>query len=142
MSKKSESGFKILVAIASWGTKNDGYLKQLVKEYRSTPFDVHIVVLSNIHKPVEPGVELIVGLPFKNPWSLPFPHKQIFADRLNDYDLFIYSEDDTLVTEKNIRAFLRVAEILPEDKITGFSSFRTDAQWRDKLSRFTGAVPL
>ncbi len=123
MSKKSESGFKILVAIASWGTNNDRYLSQLVKEYRSTPFDVDIVVLSNIKKHVAPGVELIVGLPFKNPWSLPFPHKQIFADRLNDYDLFIYSEDDTLVTEKNIRAFLRVTEILPKDKIPGFIRF-------------------
>jgi SAM-dependent methyltransferase len=109
-----------LIAIASFGTKNDPYLLRLVREYCSMPFSVDIVVLSNIAKEVAPGVEVSVGLPAKNPWSLPFPHKQIFAERLDDYDLFIYSEDDTLVTERNIRAFLRVAAVLPENEIPGF----------------------
>src|SRR5208283_4799703 len=56
-------------------------------------------------------------------WCLPFAHKQIFADRLNTYDLFIYSEDDTLITEKNICAFLRVSAALPADEIPGFLRF-------------------
>jgi 2-polyprenyl-3-methyl-5-hydroxy-6-metoxy-1,4-benzoquinol methylase len=119
-----ESKPKILVAIASYGTNNDRYLAQLVHEYQSmSSFDVHIVVLCNVRKDAGPGVELVVGLPMKNPWTLPFPHKQIFADRLNEYDLFIYSEDDTLITEKNIMAFLKVTEILPDNIIAGFLRF-------------------
>jgi 2-polyprenyl-3-methyl-5-hydroxy-6-metoxy-1,4-benzoquinol methylase len=115
---------KILVAIASYGTNNDRYLNQLVSEYRSMPFEVDIVVLSNIAKPAGPSVEVVVvDLEGKNPWSLPFPHKQIFADRKNDYDLFLYSEDDTLVTEKNIRAFVEVSTALPEGEIPGFLRF-------------------
>lgn len=111
---------KILVAIASHGTRNDEYLSRLIREYRSMSYSVDIVVLSNIQKPVPAGVELLVGLPTKDPWSLPFGHKKLFADRCEDYDLFIYSEDDTLITEKNIASFLRVSEVLAPNEIAGF----------------------
>lgn len=111
---------KILVAIASYGRNNDQYLAQLVDEYRSMSHDLHIVVLSNIEKEVPSGVELVVGLPVKNPWSLPFAHKRIFAERANDYDLYIYSEDDTLITQAHIEAFCRATEQLREDEIAGF----------------------
>ncbi len=115
---------KALVAIASYGVRNDGYLHQLVNEYKSMSFDVDIVVLSNIRKDVAAGVEVVVvALKGKDPWSLPFPHKQIFADRLNDYDLFVYSEDDTLLRETNIRAFLKVSAVLPETEVPGFLRF-------------------
>jgi 2-polyprenyl-3-methyl-5-hydroxy-6-metoxy-1,4-benzoquinol methylase len=118
-----EPKIKILVAIASYGRGNDKYLAQLVREYQSMSFDVHIVVLSNIQKEVCPGVELVVGMPTKNPWTLPYGHKRIFAERLNYYDLFIYSEDDILISEKNIRAFLKVSEMLPDNEIAGFLRF-------------------
>jgi SAM-dependent methyltransferase len=118
---------KILVAIASYGRGNDRYLAQLVEEYQSMSFDVDIVVLSNVQKEVGPGIEVVVGLPTKNPWTLPFGHKKIFAERVNSYDLFIYSEDDTLITEANITAFLKVSEILPADKIAGFLRFECGA---------------
>src|SRR5262245_44064893 len=93
-----ESGLKapprVLVALASYGTSNDRHLERLVREYRSMPFEIDIVVISNIDKKPDPDVECRVGLPNKNPWSLPFAHKKLFADRADQYDLFIYSEDD------------------------------------------------
>jgi 2-polyprenyl-3-methyl-5-hydroxy-6-metoxy-1,4-benzoquinol methylase len=84
------------------------------------PFDVDLVIISNIEKRPVDGIECLVGLPTRNPWSLPFAHKKLFADRLNDYDLFIYSEDDILITERNIAAFLRVTPALREDELAGF----------------------
>src|SRR5882672_4896242 len=90
---------RALVAIASFGTANDRFLQRLIREYRAMPFDIDIVVLSNLDKAVGTGVEVVVGLPTRNPWSLPFAHKKIFVDRVKKYDLFIYSEDDTLITE-------------------------------------------
>lgn len=111
---------KILVAIASYGTRNDRYLAEVIRRYRAMPYTVDLVVLSNIPKEVGPGIKVLVGLPTKDPWSLPFGHKKLFADNLDNYDLFIYSEDDTPLSERNIEAFLRVSEILPEDQITGF----------------------
>jgi hypothetical protein len=113
---------RVLVAIASYGTSNDRYLERIIQEYRSMAFAVDIVVLSNIVKPI-PGIECLVGLPTKNPWSLPFAHKKLFADRRDCYDLFIYSEDDILVTERNLRAWLEVNASLADDEIAGFLRF-------------------
>jgi 2-polyprenyl-3-methyl-5-hydroxy-6-metoxy-1,4-benzoquinol methylase len=118
---------KILVAIANYGTKQDHYLQRLLAEYRSMAFDVHVVVLSNLEKDLGRDVELRVGLPTKNPWSLPYSHKQLFADRIEDYDLFIYSEDDMLVSEQNIRAFLNACKLLRDDEIPGFLRTERDS---------------
>jgi SAM-dependent methyltransferase len=115
---------KILVAIASWGTKNDLFLARLIQEYRAMPFDVRVVVLSNLAKAVGPGAELVqVDLTGKNPGTLPFAHKKILADGVNDYDLFIYSEDDTLITELNIRAYVKASAALGQNEVPGFFRF-------------------
>ena len=118
---------KVLAAIANYGTKNQAYLANLLDEYRSMPYEVQSVVLSNVPKELGPDVEVAVGLPSKDPWSLPFAHKQIFADRVDDYDLFIYSEDDTLIQQRHIDAFLEVTNVLPADRIVGFLRYEEDA---------------
>lgn len=111
---------KILVAIANHGNGSRQYVDRVMAEYRSMSHDVDLVILSNIPKDMGDDVEVIVGLPSKNPWSLPFGHKQLFADRINDYDLFIYSEDDILVSQRNIDAFVDVTPDLQDDEIAGF----------------------
>jgi 2-polyprenyl-3-methyl-5-hydroxy-6-metoxy-1,4-benzoquinol methylase len=116
-------GRRLLVAIASYGGTGDKYLARLIDEYRSMSFDTHIVVLSNVQKSLPHGVELRIGLPTRNPWSLPWAHKKVLAERVNDYDLFIYSEDDTLITQRNIEAFLSVSEELTAAEIPGFMRY-------------------
>jgi SAM-dependent methyltransferase len=121
---------KILVAITNFGTGNRPFLERLLNEYRSMSHQVDLVVLSNIGKDLGNEVEVLVGLPTRDPWSLPFGHKKLFADRIADYDLFIYSEDDTLITERNVVAFLRATEVLAEDEIAGFLRTEQDAEGR------------
>jgi 2-polyprenyl-3-methyl-5-hydroxy-6-metoxy-1,4-benzoquinol methylase len=111
---------QILVALASHGTSNDCYLLRVIQEYRSMSFDVDIVILSNVTKHITPDIEVLVGLPNKNPWSLPFNHKRLFAERAERYDLFVYSEDDILITENNLRAFLHASNALQEDELAGY----------------------
>ena len=112
---------KILVAIANHGTKNRGYLDQLLAEYRSMPWDISLVVLSDHPKDdLGDDVEVLVGTPTDNPWSLPFAHRRLFVERQGDYDLFIYTEDDTLLTEQNLRSWIEVQPLLPKDRIAGF----------------------
>ncbi len=117
---KNTSPMRILVVLANYGTKNDSYLRRLVQEYASMSHDVHVVVLTNVAKNLGDQVEVVVKTPRGDPWSFPFAHKEILAKHLNDYDLFIYSEDDTLLTEQNINAFLSATEVLPPDEIAGF----------------------
>jgi len=111
---------KILVTIANFGTKNDQYLRRLLDEYASMSHEVHTVVLTNVPKSLGDGVEVVVETPQGDPWTFPFAHKKILADRLGDYDIFIYSEDDTLITERNISAFLQVTKVLAVNEIAGF----------------------
>lgn len=118
----------VLVALASYGTSNNRHLERLIGEYQSMAFDVDIVILSNIDKKPAPGVECRVGLPSKDPWSLPFAHKSLFAERADRYDLFIYSEDDILITEGQLRAFLQATEVLHDDEIAGFIRMEKNAE--------------
>lgn len=117
---------RILVAIASYGKKNVGYLREIIATYRAFDADVEVVVVSNIPKELGPGVKVVVGLPNKNPWSLPFAHKQVFADAVEKHDLFIFSEDDMGITARNVQAFLEVAPHLAEDEIAGYIRYEVD----------------
>jgi 2-polyprenyl-3-methyl-5-hydroxy-6-metoxy-1,4-benzoquinol methylase len=112
---------RVLVAIASYGTANDLYLREVIAEYQKMSVQTDIVILSNIRKQVPANVALrVVDLKGRNPWSLPFVHKQLFAEQLNEYDIFVYSEDDMLLTERNLRAFLDLSATLPDNEIPGF----------------------
>lgn len=110
----------MLVAIASYGVKNLGLLKKTIQQYQAMSMSVDVVVLSEGPKDLPPDVRVQIGLPSKNPWSLPFAHKSLFAANVNNYDLFVYSEDDMGVTEDNIEAFLRATDVLKDDEIAGF----------------------
>jgi len=125
---------KILVAIANYGLKNQVYLRKLIDEYTSMSYDIDIVVLSNVPKELGSDIEVRVGLPAKNPWSLPFGHKELFAERIDEYDLFIYSEDDTLVKQENIDAFLKVTKVLPENEIASFLRYEEDTEGKKYCS--------
>ncbi len=115
---------RILVVIASFGSQNDAFLERIIAEYRSMPYEIDIVAVSNIEKDLGPTIEVRVGLPDeKNPHSLPFAHRTILAERANEYELFIYSEDDILITAQNIEAFLRQSAVLPSNQVPGFLRF-------------------
>ena len=86
MSNTGSCRLRLLVVIANYGTANDKYLSRVIDEYRSMPYSTDIVVLSNVPKDLGRNVQVIVGLPSKDPRSLPFGHKEVFANRINDYD--------------------------------------------------------
>lgn len=110
----------ILVALANYGQRNDVHLQRLLREFRSMRWRLDVHVLTNQPKDLGPDVTVHVGLPTRNPRSLPFAHRRLFAERLSQADYFIYCEDDTLITERNINAFLEVNALLGPDEIPGF----------------------
>lgn len=88
-SKVNGRRLRLLVVIASYGRKNVPFLRQIIQKYQSMAMEVEIVVLSEAPKDLDAGVKVMVGLPTKNPWSLPFAHKKFFAENVEQYDLFI-----------------------------------------------------
>ena len=111
---------KILIAIASYGEKNDDYLNTLLQSLREIPYEKDIIVQSNIEKKLGDDIQCLVGLPNADPRSLVFAHRQLFIDNLNNYDLFLYTENDILITQQNIEAFIETSKILPENQVLGF----------------------
>ena len=124
---------RVLVVIASYGEKNLSFLNRVIQQYRSMDLDLEIVVVSEAPKSLDGVEKVVVGLPSANPWSLPFAHKKIFAEKLDNFDLFIYTEDDIEVSWQNIEAFVNVTAELKDDEIAGFIRY--------ELSR-TGAYYL
>lgn len=110
----------ILVAIANHGTRNLGYVERVIQGYRTLNAKVDIVVLSDVAKDLGRDIEVRVGAPTSNPWSLPFAHRPLFQERADRYDYFIYTEDDTLLLQHNFNAFIEATEELAEDEIAGF----------------------
>lgn len=111
---------RVLVAIASFGGKNLEFLRKIIGDYRSMAMDVHLVVNSEAPKNLDAGVKVVVGFPGQHPHSLPFAHKRIFVENIDQYDLFVYSEDDIGVKEQSIHAFLRATAALKPDEIAGY----------------------
>jgi hypothetical protein len=117
---------KVLVAIASYGPFRRGCLDVVAEAYLALDCEKAIFVNSDIDKEVPLGTELVVGLPTEDPFSLTFAHKQMFANNIENFDVFIYTEDDILVTRSNIEAFLDVAGVLAGDEVAGFFRYEVD----------------
>jgi SAM-dependent methyltransferase len=117
---------RLLVAICSHGQRNLQHLKRIISTYKELPLDVDVIVLSEAPKDLGPHVKVVLGLPSENPWSLPFGHKNIFAENADRYDLFAYSEDDVELTRSNLEAFLDLTPELESDEIAGFLHYEQD----------------
>jgi 2-polyprenyl-3-methyl-5-hydroxy-6-metoxy-1,4-benzoquinol methylase len=137
--KHATEQLRLLVAIASYGQKNLHLVKEIIRQYRGMDLKVDVVVLSEAPKELGPGVEVRVGLPSSNPWSLPFGHKRLFAERVEQYDLFAYSEDDMGVTSANIQAYLRATAQLQADEIAGFLRYEVDGSGAVSLPDMQGS---
>jgi 2-polyprenyl-3-methyl-5-hydroxy-6-metoxy-1,4-benzoquinol methylase len=118
---------RILVVIASYGENNLAHLRALIARYKRMSFDVRVVVVAEGPKSVDLGVDVIVGTPARNPHSLPFAHTRVFANNLEGYDVFIYSEDDICLSESSIRAFLAASANLLPDEVPGFIRYEEAA---------------
>ncbi|MEM7142390.1 MAG: methyltransferase domain-containing protein [Actinomycetota bacterium] len=114
---------RILVGIPNYGTKNRPFLDRVLAGFDAMPHDVHVVVNTEAPRDYPAGVENIVGLPTENPRSLPFAHRTLFAERIDEHDLFVYVEDDTLVETRHVDMFLAATELLPDTDVAGFLRF-------------------
>jgi hypothetical protein len=120
------NAMKMLAAIANYGPFRVGCLDRMIESLRKMSCQVDIVIHSDRPKEAPEGVNVVVGVPTADPCSLPFAHKKLFAERQGQYDLFLYSEDDILICEDNLAAFLEATEVLPDDEIAGFFRYELD----------------
>lgn len=108
---------KIKICINNFGDSQLGYLDRILQEYKyykkyKVDITIHTTVpILNYKQVIHPES---IGQ------SLPYPCRQEMADALDAFDIFIYSENDILITEDNVDAFLEYGNTLPDNQVPGF----------------------
>lgn len=113
-----------LVAIASYGEGPHIHLEKVLDTYESMTFFKVDVVVDHTH-PIDIPKHYRIPvhfrlLPEKIQGGLPFIHRELFARNREMRNIFIYSENDLLITEENLLTLLEVTRRLPPGYISGF----------------------
>lgn len=114
----------ILVSIVNYGTAQLDFLEKVIREFQSytSPFHVDIIVHSNLPLPYK-GITIKVVEHLPDWWELPFIARRSIYDKRNEYDLFIFNENDHLITQQNVETYLQLSEYVPQDYLVGFFQY-------------------
>lgn len=111
---------RLLVSIANYyGAQRDSFLKRSIKEYRKLDFDTDIVVYSDGIRKLQ-GARVIKGRYTGTDFTWCGRQEMIALAMANEYDLFIHTDDDVLIRQETVLAFLEETRRLPELFIPSF----------------------
>ncbi len=114
---------EILAVLVNYGKEQLQYLEQVVKELKSfQKYKVSIVVNSNIPLDIE-GIDKVNVIQLDDYQLLPLTCKQVIWDHRDDFDVFLFGENDHLFKEHHINNYLKYTSILPKDKIAGLIQY-------------------
>lgn len=120
---------KILAVLVNFGKDQIEYLQRVVSELKSfSKYNVTIVLQTNL--PIEEvnGVDITNVIRMRNYQILPLTCRKVIQDECDNYDYFIYSENDHLWKESHVDKMIEYEKILPEDRIAGLIQFETNEQ--------------
>lgn len=87
-------GNRLLVCIACHVVPERNYVLSLIKRFSTYPlWDVRIIVDTNVPFEFE-GAETCVHHSLQHPWHLTWMHRRHFKEEIENYDWFMYVEDD------------------------------------------------
>lgn len=121
----------MLVVIANYGSKQIKYLKRIMQEYNNfRKYKIKVILISTEH---------INGLEHKNleikqeifdaslGYWLAHRHKKFIAENKDKFDIFVYSENDMLITEENIDVFAKHSKnLFKTNLVPGFLRYETN----------------
>lgn len=110
---------KIKICISNYGVSQLDHLHTVIAEFKKyKKYEVDIKVFTTVS--VE---ENHILYPESITTSLPFMCREEMVNDINNYDLFIYNENDHLITENNIDCFLEVSKDLKPNQVCGFIQY-------------------
>ena len=119
---------KVLAVLVNYGDEQLEYLQQVVSELKSfKKYEVTVIVQSNIPLDTK-GVDKVNVVTLNNYQYLPLTCRKEIWDRRDDYELFIYGENDHLFLEHHIDKHIEYSKILPKDRITGLLQIETEGK--------------
>jgi len=118
---------KILVCIPSYGLNNKDHLARTLTEYstyKNYELDIHLLLTDDIDVSDFNPLKITKHFYQKELGHfLTHTHKQIFVENINEYDYFLYIEDDILLKESSVDLFMEESKILPSNFVCGFLRF-------------------
>lgn len=110
---------KLLAVLVNFGDEQLDYLSEVVKELKGfKKYEVTVIVQSNIPLEIE-GIDQVNVVKLNNYQLLPLTCRAEIWKRKNDFDVFIYGENDHLFLESHVDKHIEYSKILPEDRVTG-----------------------
>jgi len=114
---------KILAVLVNFGEEQINYLEKVVNQLKKfEKYDVTIIINSNIHLEIK-GADKVNIIKLDNYQLLPLTCKLVIWENRNDYDVFIYGENDHLFLERHIDNHLKYSDILPKDRMPGLIQY-------------------
>ncbi len=122
---------KIYYSTAIWAHEQEDFLRQCLTKWEAMPHEVHAHVDCTVNLDFTdfktPVTQYLNPYEEHKKYTQTWHHRARMMTVLDDYDLFVYAEDDILITEENINYYLIETERLPPDKIISFIRVQEDA---------------
>ncbi|MBM3835321.1 MAG: hypothetical protein FJ403_19010 [Verrucomicrobia bacterium] len=117
---------KALVCIPNHGAKQLSFLERVLLAWDSmTQFRADIILHTteqlDLSRYAFKSEQILCDPALR--FDLAFEHRKVMVERQDQYDLFIYSENDVLITETNLLAFCEATQPLPFPYVVGFVRF-------------------
>ena len=117
----------ILAVLVNYGEDQLQYLEQVINKLKSfQKYEVSIVVNSNIPLNIN-GIDLVNVIQLDDYQLLPLTCRQVIWDHKDDFDVFLYGENDHLFKEHHIDKHLKYTSFLPKNRITGLVQYEEDS---------------
>lgn len=117
---------KVLAVLVNYGEEQISYLEQVVFQLKSfKKYEVTVIVNSNIDLTIT-GIDKVNVISLDNYQLLPLTCRKTIWENKDNYDLFIYGENDHLFLEKHLDNHLYYSKILPKNRISGLIQIEKD----------------
>lgn len=137
---------KVLVIISNYSLDNVIYLYRVLNEYDKMNYDIDVLIHTTDrieNTSTFKNIRVFQKLYHKDiKAKLTFTNREDFIRYKRDYDLFIYSENDMLITQKNLETFLKYESLLPSNYITGFLRYEVGLDGSFYLTELHPYSPL
>lgn len=121
----------ILAVLVNYGTEQLNYLQQVVTELKSfNKYNVSVVVHSNIPLDEIEGIDETYVVELDDFQLLPMTCRQTIDHNREQFDYFIFSENDHLWKEHHVDKYIEYEKILPSSRISGLIQYEEDSTGR------------
>lgn len=117
---------KLLAVLVNYEDEQISYLETVVKGLKAfEKYDVTVIVNSNIPIQIE-EIDIVNVMELEDYQLLPLTCRKVIWNNRDNFDLFIYGENDHLFLEKHIDNHLEYSETLPKNRIAGLIQYEED----------------